>query len=137
MIKVPELLVPAGTYEKMKYALAFGADAVYAGVPKYSLRARENDFKPDILEQALNEVHKEDKKLYLTMNIFPHNRKISGFEETLKSVADLQPDGLIMSDPGMIMHAREKYPEICGLGYRVGIERSYLHRGRFAVRAVA
>lgn len=112
MNRVPELLVPAGSFEKMQYALAFGADAVYAGIPQYSLRARENDFKPDLLSRAISETRELGKRLYLTMNIFPHNRKIKGFEKTLKWVAELNPDGIIMADPGMIMYARETYPDL-------------------------
>jgi len=112
MKRIPELLVPAGTYEKMDYALAYGADAVYAGIPKFSLRARENDFNPESLQEAISEVRSKGKKLYLTMNIFPHNRKLGSFENTLDRIAGLNPDGLIIADPGMIMYAREKHPEL-------------------------
>ena len=111
-MKMPELLVPAGTSDKIAYAFAYGADAVYAGVPRYSLRARENDFTEDKLKNAIGYCHQQGKKLYLTMNIFPHNRKVDGFTEMLERVAQLKPDGLIMSDPGMIHVAREKHPEL-------------------------
>jgi putative protease len=112
MKRIPELLVPAGTYEKMDFALAYGADAVYAGIPKFSLRARENDFNPQTLEKAISSVRLKGKKLYLTMNIFPHNRKLTSFEKTLDTVAEINPDGLIVADPGMIMYAREKHPDL-------------------------
>ncbi len=108
----PELLSPAGTYEKMQYAFAFGADAVYAGVPRFSLRTRENDFTHDRLKDALEYAHRLGKQFYLTMNIFPHNRKVDSFLKSLDSIASLKPDALIMSDPGMIMEAREKYPQL-------------------------
>lgn len=111
-MKRPELLVPAGTFEKMKYAFAYGADAVYAGIPRFSLRARENDFTLQTIEQALDYARQRNKRLYLTMNIFPHNNKIPSFEEMLKYVAELKPDGLIMADPGMILVAREKHPDL-------------------------
>ncbi len=111
-VKKPELLAPAGTIEKMKYALAYGADAVYAGVPRFSLRARENDFTQKNLREAIQYVQGRNKRIYLTMNIFPHNRKIESFERMLAVVADLKPDGLIMADPGMIMVVRERYPEL-------------------------
>ncbi len=111
-MKRPELLVPAGTFEKMKYAFAYGADAVYAGIPRFSLRARENDFTLQTIEQALDYARQRNKRLYLTMNIFPHNNKIPSFVEMLKYVADLKPDGLIMADPGMILVAREKHPDL-------------------------
>ena len=78
-MKIPELLAPAGTFEKMKYAFAYGADAVYAGVPKFSLRVRENDFNEQRLAEAIQYTHSLGKKIYLTMNIFPHNRKVTSF----------------------------------------------------------
>jgi len=111
-MKYPELLVPAGTFEKMKYGFAYGADAVYAGVPRFSLRARENDFTEERLKPAVQYARNLGKKIYLTMNIFPHNRKVDSFIEMLDTVAAVKADGLIMADPGMIMIAREKYPEI-------------------------
>ncbi len=111
-MKKPELLVPAGTFEKMKFAFAYGADAVYAGIPRFSLRARENDFTLETIEKALHYAHQRGKRVYLTMNIFPHNNKIASFVNTLAHVAQLKPDGLIMADPGMILVAREKHPEL-------------------------
>jgi len=111
-MRVPELLAPAGTFEKMEYALAYGADAVYAGVPKFSLRVRENDFDEERLVRAIEYTHKLDKKIYLTMNIFPHNRKVKAFLKMLAKVTEMKPDGLIMADPGMILAAREHHPEI-------------------------
>lgn len=111
-MKIPELLVPAGTYQKMRYGLAYGADAVYAGVPRFSLRARENDFTEARLREAIDYVHGQKKKIYLTMNIYPHNRKIAAFLNTLALLAQMDLDGLIMADPGMIMLTREKYPHI-------------------------
>ncbi|HGY54524.1 MAG TPA: U32 family peptidase [Caldithrix abyssi] len=109
---LPELLSPAGTFEKMTYAFAYGADAVYAGIPRFSLRARENDFTEQKLEQAVRFAHKLGKKIYLTMNIFPHNRKVDSFKEMLSRVARLDMDGLIMADPGMIGFTRDRYPDI-------------------------
>ena len=111
-MKIPELLAPAGTFEKMEYAFAYGADAVYAGVPKFSLRVRENDFDEQRLSEAIKFAHNLGKKIYLTMNIFPHNRKVDAFVDMLAKVAEMKPDGLIMADPGMIMQAREKHPEL-------------------------
>lgn len=111
-MKIPELLLPAGSFEKMKYAFAYGADAVYAGVPQYSLRARENDFTIETTGQAIEYARSLDKKIYLTMNIYPHNRKINGFIKMLDRVAELNPDGLIMADPGMIAAARRRHPQL-------------------------
>jgi putative protease len=103
-----ELLAPAGDLMKLKYAIAYGADAVYAGVPRFSLRARENDFDNDTIEEAVDLVHKLKKKIYLTLNIFPHNRKIDSFIKALQWMEELGPDAIIVSDPGMI-HLSQKY----------------------------
>ncbi len=111
-MKRPELLVPAGTFEKMEYAFAYGADAVYAGIPRFSLRARENDFTMETIARAMKLARENGKRLYLTMNIFPHNNKVDSFVKMLDQVAALKPDGLIMADPGMILVARERYPEL-------------------------
>ena len=107
-----ELLSPAGNFEKLKYALAYGADAVYAGVPRFSLRARENDFTDESLEEAVKYTHDLDKKIYLTLNIFPHNQKIEPFKKALKWMKVIKPDALILSDPGVIYFAKEICPEI-------------------------
>ena len=107
-----ELLAPAGSFEKMCYALAYGADAVYAGLPRFSLRARENQFDELTIEQAVEYVRNRGKKIYLTMNIFPHNRKLSAIMEALKWVGDLRPDGIILSDPGIIHMAGEICPSV-------------------------
>jgi putative protease len=107
-----ELLSPAGNLMKLEYAFAFGADAVYAGVPRYSLRARENEFDNAELEKAISRAHALHKKIYLTLNIFPHNRKISGFEDTLKWMGKLKPDAIIISDPGVLHLCHKHCPSI-------------------------
>lgn len=109
---VPELLSPAGSPEKLKYALAYGADAVYAGIPKFSLRARENPFKNDLLEEAISYTHDKGKKIYVTANILPPNRKIASFKKSLAQHAELGPDAFIMADPGMIQFALKEFPQI-------------------------
>jgi len=103
-----ELLAPAGDLMKLKYAIAYGADAVYAGVPRFSLRARENDFNNEAIEEAVKITHRSGKKIYLTLNIFPHNRKIDSFIEALCWMEELAPDAIIVSDPG-IVHLSKKY----------------------------
>ncbi len=108
----PELLSPAGNLLKLKYALAYGADAVYAGVPKFSLRTRENDFDEKTLQQGIQYTHELGKKLYLTLNIFAHNTKINSFLKELEKVVQWKPDGLIMADPGLVDIALKRYPEI-------------------------
>ncbi len=109
MIK-PELLSPAGSPQKMRYAYAFGADAVYAGVPKFSLRAKENPFTTASLIEAVEYAHGLDKKIYLTANILPPNRKIESFKKSLAQLAECKPDAFIMSDPGLIQYVLQNFP---------------------------
>ena len=108
----PELLSPAGTLKNMRYAAAYGADAVYAGQPRYSLRVRNNEFNLENLAQGINELHAQNKKLYVVSNIQPHNATLKTFVKDLGEVINLKPDAIIMSDPGMIMLARENYPDM-------------------------
>lgn len=110
-MKIPELLSPAGTLRNMRYAFAYGADAVYAGQPRYSLRVRNNDFGLDNIAIGIDEAHAQGKKFYIASNIAPHNSKIKTFMNDIKEVIALKPDALIMSDPGLIMMVREAYPE--------------------------
>ncbi|WP_150538735.1 tRNA 5-hydroxyuridine modification protein YegQ [Actinobacillus vicugnae] len=108
----PELLSPAGTLKNMRYAFAYGADAIYAGQPRYSLRVRNNEFNHATLKEAIDEAHSLGKKFYVVVNIAPHNSKLKTFIKDLKVVVDMKPDALIMSDPGLIMLVRENFPEI-------------------------
>lgn len=107
-----ELLMPAGSLEKLDYAFAYGADAIYAGVPLFSLRARENEFRLDELQSGISKAHQLGKKVYLTANIFARNLKIKPFIAQLDQWAQLKPDAFIMSDPGLIMLAKERHPQI-------------------------
>ena len=109
-ITKPELLSPAGTLKNMRYALAYGADAVYAGQPRYSLRARENDFDLGNLEIGINEAHQQGKRFYVTSNLMPHNAKVKTYMADIEPVIALGPDALIMADPGLIAMVREKWP---------------------------
>ncbi|MDH5485194.1 MAG: tRNA 5-hydroxyuridine modification protein YegQ [Gammaproteobacteria bacterium] len=111
-MKHVELLSPAGTIKNMRYAFAYGADAVYAGQPRYSLRVRNNDFMEENLAIGINEAHQQGKKFYITSNIMPHNSKIKTFIEDMRPVVEMGPDALIMADPGLIMMVRETWPEM-------------------------
>lgn len=108
----PELLSPAGTLKNMRYAFAYGADAVYAGQPRYSLRVRNNEFTHDNLAKGIAEAHELGKKFYVVVNIAPHNAKLKTFIRDLTPVVEMQPDALIMSDPGLIMLVREAFPQM-------------------------
>ena len=109
---VTELLSPAGSLKNMRYAFAYGADAVYAGQPRYSLRVRNNEFDHDNLAIGIQEAHDLGKKFYVVVNIQPHNSKLKNFIRDLAPVVAMQPDALIMSDPGLIMMVREHFPQM-------------------------
>ncbi len=111
-MKKPELLSPAGTLKNMRYAYAYGADAVYAGLPRYSLRVRNNDFLESNLALGIAEAHRMGKHFYLATNVLPHNRKVRTFIRDLEPIVAMGPDALIMADPGLILMAREAWPEM-------------------------
>ncbi|MGK2959950.1 MAG: tRNA 5-hydroxyuridine modification protein YegQ [Candidatus Malihini olakiniferum] len=108
----PELLSPAGTLKNMRYAFAYGADAIYAGQPRYSLRVRNNEFNHQTLALAINEAHELGKKFYVVANIAPHNAKLKTFLRDLQPVIDMGADALIISDPGLIMLVKENFPQM-------------------------
>lgn len=111
-MKIPELLLPAGTLEKMRAAYDYGADAVYAGQPRYSLRARNNEFQLAQLEEGIREAHVRGKLFYVASNLLPHNAKIKTYMADMEPVIAMKPDAIIMADPGLIMMVREKWPEV-------------------------
>ncbi len=106
-----ELLLPAGNLEKLTAAYDFGADAVYAGLPRYSLRARNNEFRLEQLAEGIQIARNRGKHLYVTCNILPHNDKVRSFLRQMQPLIDLKPDALIMADPGLIMMTREQWPD--------------------------
>jgi len=108
----PELLAPAGTLKSLHYALAFGADAVYAGVPRYSLRVRNNDFNLDNLATGIELAHAGGKSFYLAANVMPHGAKLKTFIDDMAPVVAFAPDALIMADPGLILLVRERWPDM-------------------------
>ena len=108
----PELLAPAGTLKNMRYAFAYGADAVYAGQPRYSLRVRNNEFDHANLALGIKEAQAQGKQFYVVVNIAPHNAKLKTFLRDLEPVIAMAPDALIMSDPGLIMLVREHFPQM-------------------------
>ncbi|ARC54733.1 hypothetical protein AOQ88_00425 [Candidatus Riesia sp. GBBU] len=112
MFEKVELVSPAGSIEKMNYAFAYGADAVYAGHPKYSLRVRNNRFNYKKLIKCIKYAKKIRKNFYITVNVIPRNNKIESFIRDIGPIIRSKPDALIISDPGMIMLVREKFPEV-------------------------
>ena len=112
-LKSPELLAPAGSLAMMRNAFAFGADAVYAGQPRYSLRVRNNEFGSlETLGGAIDEAHALGKHLYVVSNVLPHNVKVRSYLADMAPVIALKPDALIMADPGLIDLVRESWPEM-------------------------
>ncbi|KPU44944.1 putative protease YdcP precursor [Oxobacter pfennigii] len=107
-----ELLAPAGNMEKLKVAFNYGADAVYIGGPSYGLRAFAGNFSNDELKEAVLYAHKLNKKIYVTVNIFPHNEDLKGMDEYLKYLYDLGTDAIIISDPGVFSIAKEAAPKM-------------------------
>ncbi len=108
----PELLSPAGSLRNMRYAFAYGADAVYAGLPRYSLRVRNNGFDADNLARGIAEAHARNKRFYLATNLMPHGAKLRTFIKDMEPIVALGPDALIMADPGLILLVRERWPEM-------------------------
>ena len=92
--------------------MAFGADAVYAGLPRYSLRVRNNDFNIDNLSVGIDAAHSQGKRFFVAVNIMPHGSKLKTFLADMAKIVTLKPDALIMSDPGLIMLIRENWPDM-------------------------
>jgi putative protease len=110
---IPELLAPAGSLAMLDTALAFGASAIYAGQPRYSLRVRNNDFGDlDVLAEGIRRTHAQGHPLYLVSNIYPHGAKLKTYLRDMAPAIVLKPDALIMSDPGLILLVRETWPDM-------------------------
>jgi U32 family peptidase len=112
MINKPELLAPAGNMEKMKMALLYGADAVYLGGKAFGLRAYGGNFSREELRESIEFAHGLGKKVYVTVNIFPHNADIEKLPEYLQYLASIGTDAILVSDLGVFMMARELVPEL-------------------------
>jgi len=109
---VIELLSPAGNRERLEYALAYGADAVYMAGSRYSLRAFADNFEPDELKNALELVHSKGKKAYITVNIYAHNSDIDGMEDYFHFLYDIGADAVLVSDLGVLEAAKKGAPEL-------------------------
>ncbi len=106
-----ELLAPAGNFLKMKTAFAYGADAVYLGIPDFSLRVRINDFDLKGIKEAVKYAHDRKKKVYVTINIFAHNKHLEKLPSYIKALKALKVDALIVSDPGIIALVKKNWPQ--------------------------
>lgn len=108
----PELLAPAGNPEKLKMAIIYGADAVYLAGPRYGLRAGAGNFTFEEMKDGIRFAHDRNRKVYVTMNILPHNEDFEGMEEYIRRVSDMGADALIVSDLGVLSAVKEVNPEI-------------------------
>jgi len=109
----PELLAPAGSLAMLDTALAFGASAIYAGQPRYSLRVRNNDFgKLDTLAEGIRRCRALGRAFYLVSNLYPHGAKLKTYLKDMAPVVALGPDAMIVSDPGLLLLARETWPDL-------------------------
>jgi len=109
--KKPELLLPAGNLERLKTAILYGADAVYIGTPDMSLRVKSSFSLEEVVE-GVNYAHFYNKKVYLTLNLFSHNKDIEKLPQFIDTVRQVKPDGLIVSDPGVFQFVRKNAPEL-------------------------
>lgn len=111
MIKLPELLAPAGTLDAFKTAILYGADAIYAGLPGFSMRARAKITVEEV-KQGIDFAHSHGKKVYLAFNLFAHDRDYDNMDKVSEVLNYLRPDALIISDAGVLMWVREHHPDI-------------------------
>jgi len=111
-MKLPELLVPAGNLEKLKFAVHYGADAVYLSGKKYGLRSYAGNFTLSELEEGVRFAHKNQVKVYVTVNIVARNDDLINLPDYLNFLSELGVDGLIVSDPGIISQARQIVPHL-------------------------
>lgn len=112
-LRPPELLAPAGSLAMLDTAFAYGATAIYAGQPRYSLRVRNNDFGDiDVLAEGIRRAHALGHRFFLVSNIYPHGAKLKTYLDDMAPAIALKPDAMIMSDPGLILMVRETWPEM-------------------------
>ena len=111
MKKLPELLAPAGTYDAFKTAVLYGADAIYAGLPGFSMRARAK-IDVDGVRAGIEFAHAHGKKVYLAFNLFAHDRDFQNMPRVREIIEYLRPDALIVADAGVMTWVRENFPDM-------------------------
>ena len=112
MERHPELLIPASSLEVLKTAVVFGADAVYIGGEAFGLRAKAKNFSLEEMKEGVSFAHKHGVKVYVTANILAHNNDLEGVRNYFEELKTVQPDALIISDPGIFMIAKEVLPDM-------------------------
>ncbi|WP_066873151.1 peptidase U32 family protein [Clostridium mediterraneense] len=111
-MRKPEILAPGGNLTKLKTAIDFGADAVYIGGSKLNLRAFADNFTNEQIAEGVKYAHERGRKVYVTMNVFPHNADLHGLEEYIEGLAKLNVDAIIVADPSIIVTAKQVAPEL-------------------------
>lgn len=111
-MKKPELLAPAGNLEKLKFAIIYGADAVYLAGKAYGLRAGAGNFTLEEMEEGVKFAHHRGKKVYVTLNIIPHNDDLKALDQYIKDIDEIGVDAVIVADPGIIMLVKENAPDL-------------------------
>ena len=111
MIKIPELLAPGGTLDAFKTAILYGADAIYAGLPGFSMRARAKITTEEV-KQGIEFAHAHGKKVYLAFNLFAHDKDYENMGRVSEVLNYLRPDALIISDAGVLMWVKQHHPDI-------------------------
>lgn len=112
MVKKPELLAPAGDLEKLKIAVLYGADAVYIGGERFSLRAKAKNFNMDEMKEGIDFAHSYNCKVYVTANIIAHNEDFEGMGEYFKQLEQIGADAILIADPGVFQVAKEYVPNM-------------------------
>lgn len=105
-----ELLMPAGSLERLKVAVLYGADAVYLGTPDMSLRTKSK-FSLEDVKTGISFAHEHGVRVYLTLNLFTHNKDVPKINDYINTLRDIKPDGVIVADPGVFAYIRKKAPE--------------------------
>ncbi len=111
MLDKAELLLPAGSLTKLKTAILYGADAVYAGTPDLCLRS-QSKFSLEELKEGIEFVHSKGKKIYLTLNLFMHNRDVEKLPVFVETLSHLKPDGVLIADPGVFQFVKDNAPDL-------------------------
>ena len=109
---LPELLAPAGNYEKLVTAVHYGANAVYLGGKRFSLRAKAGNFDDEMIRQGVIFAHEHGVKVYVTVNIIAHNKDLVGLDAYLTTLQNMEIDGIIISDPGILSYSRKIVPAL-------------------------
>jgi putative protease len=107
-----ELVSPAGNLQKLKVAIAFGADAVYLSGKSLSLRAQSENFTPELMAEGIAYAHNNGARAFVLLNVFPHNERLDQIREQVSHISGLKPDAFVISDIGAFEIARETAPDI-------------------------